>query len=89
MVSINTQRLHSSIFGITVSDSIYEPQNGTTMEPLTVLWFSINTQRLHSSSFLGLPYRMLYKSPKKELLWSLRVVPVKVLEGARDLVSRL
>ena len=50
---------------------------------------SINTQRLHSSSFLGLPYRMLYKSPKKELLWSLRVVPVKVLEGARDLVSRL
>ena len=29
------------------------------------------THRLHSSSFLGLPYRILNMSPKKELLWSL------------------
>ena len=29
------------------------------------------THRLHSSSFLGLPYRFLYKNHKKELLWSL------------------
>ena len=29
-------------------------------------------QRLHSS-FLGLPYRILYMNPKKELLWSLCV----------------
>ena len=29
-----------------------------------------HTQRLHSSSFLGLPYRILYMNPKKELLWS-------------------
>ena len=25
----------------------------------------------HSGSFLGLPYRILYMNPKKELLWSL------------------
>ena len=31
------------------------------------------TQRLHGSSFSGLPYRILYMNPKKELLWSLRV----------------
>ena len=31
------------------------------------------THRLHSSSFLGLPYRILYMNPKKELLWSLWV----------------
>ena len=30
-----------------------------------------NTHGLHSSSFLGLPYRILYMNPKKELLWSL------------------
>ena len=33
-------------------------------------WF---TQRPHSSSFLGLPYKILYMHPKKELLWGLRV----------------
>ena len=29
------------------------------------------THRLHSSSFSGLPYRILNRNPKKELLWSL------------------
>ena len=33
------------------------------------------SQRLQSSTFLGLPYRILNMSPKKELLWSLRVTP--------------
>ena len=33
------------------------------------------TQRPQSSSFLGLPYRILYMKPKKELLWGLWVVP--------------
>ena len=31
------------------------------------------TQRPQSSSFLGLPYRILYMNPKKELLWGLWV----------------
>ena len=32
-----------------------------------------STQRPQSSSFLGLPYRILYMNPKKELLWGLWV----------------
>ena len=32
-----------------------------------------NAQRPHSSFFLGLPYRILYMNPKKELLWGLWV----------------
>ena len=55
-----------------------------------VRWF---TQRLHSSSFLGLPYRILYMSPKKELLWSLRVrfiVEARKLEhGFRRISARI
>ena len=34
----------------------------------------VHTHRLRSSSFLGLPYRILYMNPQKELLWSLWVV---------------
>ena len=33
------------------------------------------THRLHSSSFLGLPYRILNINHKKELKWSLWVIP--------------
>ena len=33
------------------------------------------THRPQSSSFLGLPYRILNMSHKKELLWGLRVRP--------------
>ena len=32
-----------------------------------------HSHRLHSSSFLGLPYRILYMNPQKELLWNLWV----------------
>ena len=33
----------------------------------------LHIQRPHSSSFLGLPYRVLYMNPNKELLWGLWV----------------
>ena len=39
-----------------------------------VFRFNIITQRPQSSSFLGLPYRILYMAPKKELLSGLWVV---------------
>ena len=35
----------------------------------------LSTQRPQSSSFLGLPYRILYMNPKKELVWGLWVDP--------------
>ena len=40
-----------------------------------------NNHRLHSSSFLGLPYRILNISHKKEPLWSLWVVRYLVRAG--------
>ena len=36
---------------------------------------TLTTHRPQSSSFLGLPYRILYRNPKKELLWGLWVEP--------------
>ena len=45
------------------------------------------TQRPQNSSFLGLPYRILYMNPKKELLWGLwveinanQIIPLVVTE---------
>ena len=45
------------------------PQPGASV----ILFF---THRLQTSSFLGLPYMILNISHKKELLWSLWVVPL-------------
>ena len=49
------------------------------------------TDRPQSCSFLGLPYRILFMNPKKELLWGLWVVSTEstATQDPKDFIFRV